>query len=264
MPTPNEVFESLEEYMLPFNLRQCFDAFRLRTIYHIEEICPPERMRLIRACFDALAENKAGVDLGQLFDPYRKRRRSIERLPPGVEISLPQMPAVIVETFPESTLAKLVRNEMKRVEQSARVLDEEDAAVMGQITAGAFGSYDLPRGREATLRYVTANVSRRVAQYLRRHPGPWKNLPLRTVPFPDMVEVQRKRILKAKIDPPFRREEIECFTTEEIRDFGPSQQATYASPRYRHFMICPRCVVDLMHWQSSLMDFIRDSGDEPV
>ena len=60
MPTPNEVFESLEEYMLPFNLRQCFDAFRLRTIYHIEEICPPEQMRLIRACFDALAENKAG------------------------------------------------------------------------------------------------------------------------------------------------------------------------------------------------------------
>ena len=58
--------------------------FELRTIYHIEEICPPKRMRLIRACFDALAENKAGVDLGQVFDPYRKRRRSIERLPPGV------------------------------------------------------------------------------------------------------------------------------------------------------------------------------------
>ena len=37
---------------------------------------------------------------------------------------------------------------MMRVEQSARVLDEEDAAVMGQITAGAFGPYDLPRGRK--------------------------------------------------------------------------------------------------------------------
>lgn len=29
MPTPNQVFESIEKYKLPFNLRQCFDAFRL-------------------------------------------------------------------------------------------------------------------------------------------------------------------------------------------------------------------------------------------
>ena len=36
MPTPGQVFESFEEYMLPFNLLQCFDAFRLNTVYQLK------------------------------------------------------------------------------------------------------------------------------------------------------------------------------------------------------------------------------------
>ena len=43
MSTPNQVFESLEKYKLPFNLRQCFDAFRLSMLLQVESICPPER-----------------------------------------------------------------------------------------------------------------------------------------------------------------------------------------------------------------------------
>jgi hypothetical protein len=264
MPTPGQVFDSLEEYTLPFNLLQCFDAFRLRTIYHIEEICPPDRMGRIRACLDTLAENRSGADLGQLFDPYRDRLDLLKSMPTGVEISLPPMPAVIVRTFPDTPLAKLVDNEMKRVEQSTRVLDDEDAAVIGQITASAFGSYELPRSHAANLHYVTANVSCKVAQYLRDHPGPWTEMPLVTMSFPDMVALQRKRILKAEIDPAFRKEELDCFTDEEIRSFGSSQQATYASPRCRHFMICPRCFVRLMRWQNSMSDFLGDSEGDPI
>jgi hypothetical protein len=50
--TPSQVFKSLEEYMLPSNLRQCFDAFRLNTIYHLEKICPLDRMKRIRECLE--------------------------------------------------------------------------------------------------------------------------------------------------------------------------------------------------------------------
>ena len=37
MSTPSQVFQLLDEYMLPSHLRQCFDAFRFNMIYSIEE-----------------------------------------------------------------------------------------------------------------------------------------------------------------------------------------------------------------------------------
>ena len=261
MRTPNQIFEFLQEYVLPFNLRQCFDAFRLNLVYQIESVCPPERMGQIRAYLDALTGDTRGRALGELFDPYRDRLRLLENTPPGDEISLLPMPAVIVETFSASPLAQLVDNEMKRVEQYAADLDDEGLDVMGQLTAFAFGSCDPPEGRAAILHYVTANVSWRVAQYLRDHPGAWTELPLFTVPFPNMVDVRRDHILTVNITPPFRREEVECFTEGEIREFGASQQATYASPRCRHFMICPRCFTRLMRWQNSMTDFLLGDPD---
>jgi hypothetical protein len=263
MPTPGQVFESFEEYMLPFNLLQCFDAFRLNTVYHVEDSCEPGRMKRIRACLDAFAYGRNATNLGELFDPYRERRCFLESMPPGDEITLSPMPSAIVAAFPNLPVAELVDNEVKRVAQYSSVLDDKDVVAMGELTGFAFGSYNSPEGRDANLHYVAANVSWKVAQYLWARPGPWAQLPLFAVSFPDMLEAQRRRILKAEIDPPFSQEELECFTDEDIHSFGASQQATYASPRCRHFMICPRCFVNLMHWQNSMMNFLSPKGREP-
>jgi len=90
----------------------------------------------------------------------------------------------------------------------------------GETHGPAFGSYDPPGGRAANIHFVAANVSWKVAQYLQDHPGPWNELPLLTVQFIDMQAVQRNRLLRADIHPPFRPEEVECFTEREIRSFG--------------------------------------------
>jgi len=261
MSTPSQVFESLEKYKLPFNLRQCFDAFQLSMLLQVESACAPDRMLRVYACLNALTEHQNGRTPGQFFDPYRERRCLLEKAPPGNQISLLPMPSVIVEKFPAAPVAQIVDNEVRRIERYTADLDDEGVDVMGSLTALAFGSYDPPGGRAANIHFVAANVSWKVAQYLRDNPGPWNELPLSTVHFIDMQVIQRNRILKAEIDPPFRPEEIECFTEHEIRSFGASQQATYASPRCRHFIICPLCFVNLLHWQSYLADFLfGDSG----
>ena len=153
---------------------------------------------------------------------------------PGNKISLLPMLSVIVEKFFSSPVAQIVEDEVRRIERYTANLDDEGVEFMGSLTALAFGSYDPPGGRAANIHFVTANVSWKVAQYLRKHPGPWTELPLFTVHISDSRVHQRKRILKAEINSPLRPEELECFTEHEIRSFGASQQATYASPRCRH------------------------------
>ena len=265
MPTPSQVFESLEKYKLPFNLRQCFDAFKLSMLIDVESVCSPERILRVHACLNALTEHHNGRTLGQMIDPYRERRCLLENAPPGNQINLLPMPSVIVDKFPSAPVAQIVDNEVRRIERFTADLDDEGVDVMGSLTALAFGSYDPPGGRAANIRFVAANVSWKVAQYLRDHPGPWSDLSLTTVHFIDIQAVQRNRILRAAVDPPFRPEEVECFTEQEIHSFGASQQATYASPRCRHFIICPFCFVNLLQWQGCLADFlVGDScGDGP-
>ena len=59
-----ELFQSLAGYMLPFNLRQCFDAFRLSMLLEVESICPPERMARVRACLNALTADRRQIRSG--------------------------------------------------------------------------------------------------------------------------------------------------------------------------------------------------------
>ena len=70
MSTPSQVFESLEKYKLPFNLRQCFDAYQLSMLLQVESASTPERILRVHACLNALTEHQKGRTLGQLFDPY--------------------------------------------------------------------------------------------------------------------------------------------------------------------------------------------------
>jgi len=170
MSTPSQVFESLEKYKLPFNLRQCFDAYQLSMLLQVESASTPERILRVHACLNALTEHQKGLTLSQLFDPYRERRCLIENAPPGNRISLLPMPSVIVETFPLAPFAQIADNEVKRSERYTAELDDEAVDVMGSLTALALGSYDPPGGRAANIRFVAANVSWKVAQYLRDHP----------------------------------------------------------------------------------------------
>jgi hypothetical protein len=213
-------------------------------------------MLRIHACLNALTEHPIGRPLVESFDPYRERRCLIEQAPPGNQISFLPMPSVVVERFSATPVAQIVYDEVRRIERYTDDLDDEGVDVMGRLTALAFGSYDPPGGRAANIHFVAANVSWKVAQYLQDHPGPWNELPLLTVQFIDMQAVQRNRLLRADIHPPFRPEEVECFTEREIRSFGASQQATYASPRCRHFTICPFCFVNLLRWQGYIADFL--------
>jgi hypothetical protein len=209
-----------------------------------------------------LVDAEATQSIGKLIDPYGDRRDLVEALPGGEVINLFPMPSAIAEQFPESFLAMLVENELKVLEPVVSKLDDEDVALMAQLTAFAYGAYDPPEVRESALRFVVANASWRVIQYIRDHPGPWNSLPLVPVHFPNQVELQRRRLLSAEVDPPFRVEELECFTEEEIRAFGHAQQATYASPRARHFMICPRCFVTVINRQRDILEFLALDPDD--
>ncbi len=265
MPTPSQVFESLEKYKLPFNLRQCFDAFKLSMLIDVESVCSPERILRVHACLNALTEHHNGRTLGQMIDPYRERRCLLENAPPGNQINLLPMPSVIVDKFPSAPVAQIVDNEVRRIERFTADLDDEGVERHGESHRPCFRflrSAGRAR-REHSLRRGECLME--VAQYLRDHPGPWSDLSLTTVHFIDIQAVQRNRILRAAVDPPFRPEEVECFTEQEIHSFGASQQATYASPRCRHFIICPFCFVNLLQWQGCLADFlVGDScGDGP-
>lgn len=265
MSTPNQVFETLDEYMLPFNLRQCFDAFRFNTLYALEAMLSADSRERINACLQALVDS-CGVDfnLGNVFDPYRERHTFIEALSPRTDISLPAIPYEIVVRFPDQPIAQLAEMECRRIKHLSDCLSDQEASSMAQLAAVAFGSFTVPDTRAAALLLVAANTSWKVTQYLRDHTGPWQDI-RNEVAFPDMVQVQRDRILGVDITPAFTQEELECFSDEEIRDFGPSMQATFASLRCRHFMICPRCVTRLITWQSSLTDFLLpDEGNIPV
>jgi len=177
--------------------------------------------------------------------------------PPGTVIELPALTSEVVALAEkESKLAEVAREEILEFRSQADTYDDEELMQLGETAkAGLADQKTVFETREEVIRYLALNASTSIEDMWAADPTEWLEAPVRKIKFPDMVARRRDQMLHSQLAPALKKEDLVCYTENEIRKFACDMRSLFLHDRSRHVAICKGCQKRLEAWTKIISDF---------
>lgn len=233
-------------YTLPQSLRDCYEAFREEEMQRVCTGASPEEHALLLNVLQVFLHDASANSFNQIF--CLLGRDEYEKDPPGTVVELPETLLSVIGRFQHATeLQGLLSQECIRFKQilERKGVSDQQVFLLGQLAAEGFSDTRNFTSVDAVIRYLAANSSPEIANYMRRAPALLANRETRSFRFPDMVAVRIDQIseLGKEHQINFTLDDFRCFTDLEIKMMARDHRAFALFPNSKHYAICERCQI---------------------
>lgn len=246
---------SLEEFILPGTLMDCFEHHRQRemrkaaTAFTDNELCWfLHMMNELRG----VADHKDDFDV--LFDPVMYMvDHPAWGVPPGMVIELPALNTQVFERSQVNSIFRTIaEEEVARLRTLAETYPDEAMIGLAKIAAAALvDAKTAIDDRRSAIRYLAINTSARLEDYWAADDTLWHETGNRIVKLSDVVAEQKEQILKDKAtvaSETITADDLECYTQNQIKHFAFHPDKFLLSGQTRHLPLCGRCQERVAYW----------------
>ena len=256
---------SLEEFILPGTLMDCFEHHRRREMRKAAIAFNDNELSWFLHMMNELrgvADQKDDFDV--LFDPVMYMvDHPAWGAPPGLIINLPALNTQVLDRAKADSVFRVIaEEEVARLRTLAETYPDEAVLGLAKIAAAAFvdGQADISDRRSA-IRYLAVNTSAKLEDYWAADDTPWQEAGDRAGRLSDVVAEQKEQILKDKaaISPETVTEaDLECYSEEQIKHFAFNPDRFLLSGKTRHLPLCGYCQERVAYW----IEYVRRTEEQ--
>ena len=246
---------SLEEFILPATLMDCFEHHRRREMRKVAVAFNDNELSWFLHLMNELrgvADQKDDFDV--LFDPvmYMVNHPAWDA-PPGLVIQLPALNTqVFDQAEADSVFRAIAEEEVARLRTLAETYPDEAVLGLASIAAAAYVDAEPAiTDRRSAIRYLAINTSAKLEDYWAADDTPWQDAGDRLVRLSDVVAEQKEQMLKqaAAISPEaVTTADLECYSEEQIKHFAFNPDKFLLSGKTRHLPLCGYCQERVARW----------------
>lgn len=239
---------SLEEFILPGTLMDCFEYHRRREMRKAATSFNDNELSWFLHITNELrggADHKDDFDL--LFDPVMYMvDHPAWGAPPGVLIALPPLNTQVFDRAEEdSTFRVVAEEEVARLRTLAETYPDEAVIGLAKVAAAAFVDAQTPiTNRRSAIRYLAINTSAKLEDYWAADDTLWRETGDRIVELSDVVAEQKEQILRDQASiaqGTVTEDDLVCYTEEQIKHFAFNPDKFLLSGKTRHLPLCGFC-----------------------
>lgn len=246
---------SLEEFILPGTLMDCFEHHRRREMRKAATAFNDNELSWFLHMMNELrgvADHKDDFDL--LFDPVMYMvDHPAWGAPPGVRIEVPPLNTQVFDRAEAgSTFRIIAEDEVACLRTLAETYPDEAVIGLAKVAAAAFvDAQTAITDRRSAIRYLAINTSAKLEDYWAADDTPWRDAGNRIVWLSDVVAEQKEQILRDKAAitrGTVTEADLICYTEQQIKHFAFNPDKFLLSGKTRHMPLCGFCQEQIAHW----------------
>ena len=256
---------SLEEFILPGTLMDCFEHHRQREMRKAAITFNENELSWFLHMMNELrgvADHKDDFDI--LFDPamYMVDHPAWD-VPPGLVISLPALNTQVFERAAvDADFRTIAEEEVARLRTLAETYPDEAMIGLAKIAAAGFVDMETAiEDRRSAIRYLAINTSARLEDYWAAEDTLWHEAGDRVVRLSDVVAEQKEQLLKDKAAIAYdaiTAADLECYTEDQVKHFAFNPDKFLLSGQTRHLPLCGRCQERVAYW----IEYVRRTEEQ--
>ena len=255
---------SLEEFILPGTLMDCFEHHRRREMRKAAIAFNDNELSWFLHMMNELrgvADHKDDFDI--LFDPVMYMvNHPAWGAPPGLVIELPALNTQVFERSEVGSLFwTIAEEEVALLRTLAETYPDEAMIGLAKVAAAAFvDAQTAIDDRRSAIRYLAINTSARLEDYWASDDMLWRETGDRVVTLSDVVAEQKEQILKDKAavaSDAITAADLECYTEDQIKYFAFNPDKFLLSGQTRHLPLCGRCQEGVAYW----IEYVRQTEE---
>ena len=255
---------SLEEFILPGTLMDCFEHHRRREMRKAATAFNDNELSWFLHMMNELrgvADHKDDFDL--LFDPVMYMvDHPAWGAPPGVLIELPPLNTQVFDRAGTDSIFRVIaEDEVARLRTLAETYPDEAVLGLAKVAAAAFvDARTATTDRRSAIRYLAINTSAKLEDYWASDDAPWHEAGTRMVELSDVVAEQKEQILKDKAAfaaGPVTEADLACYSEKQVKYFAFNPDKFLLSGKTKHMPLCGYCQERVARW----IEYVRTTEE---
>ena len=256
---------SLEEFILPGTLMDCFEYHRRREMRKAAASFNDNEMSWFLHMMNELrgvADHKADFDL--LFDPVMYMiDHSAWSAPPGVVIELPALNTQVLARAEAGSIFQVIaEDEVARLRTLAETYPDDALIGLAKVAAAAYVDPDAGiTDRQLAIRYLAINTSAKLEDYWAADDTPWHEAGNRIVELSDVVTELKEQMLRDKAAigrETVTEDDLVCYSEEQVKHFAFNPDKFLLSGKTRHMPLCGFCQERIARW----IEYVRKTEEQ--